>query len=158
MIHLTGHKNIQSLNTYSFFSLDQQQLISKTLSCYVSIKPKLVDTTSLENVCEMDDADLMFPFELDAVNTLLASEAVVIPLKNSCLQPMATNNLQVLIETDGSTINHWTIVFASSTMTEPSYDHNKVSDSDNMTLNTSSFMPNQLNSATTATVKVQVFE
>ena len=61
---------------------------------------------------------------------------------------MVTNIVQVLIESDGSTINHWTRVFVPSTMTIPSCDYDKVSDLDNMTFNISSFMPNQLNTTT----------
>ena len=117
------------------------------MSSYVPIKPKLVDTTSHEDFCKMDGRNLMFLFELEAVNTLPASEVVVIPSKKSCLQPMATNSVQVSIEADGSTINHWMRVFVPSTMTEPSCDHDKVSDSDNMTFNSGSLMLNQLNTA-----------
>ena len=148
VMQLTGHKNVQSLNSHSCLSLDQQKSMSKTLSSYVPIKPELANATSHEDFCEMDNADLMFPFELDALNTLPASKAVVTPSKNSNLQPMATNGVQVPTEADGSTINYWTRVFVPSMMTEPSCDHDKVSDSDNMTFNIGSFMPNQLNTAT----------
>ena len=45
-------------------------------------------------------------------------------------------------------MNHWTRVFVPSTMTEPSCDHDKVSDSDNMTFKIGNYLPNQLNTVT----------
>ena len=61
---------------------------------------------------------------------------------------MATNSVQGPSKADGSTINHWTRVFVQSTMTVPSCDHDKISDSDNMTFNIGSLILNQLNTAT----------
>jgi hypothetical protein len=40
VMQLTGHKNIQSLNSYSSVSLKQQEAMSKTLSSWVPILPK----------------------------------------------------------------------------------------------------------------------
>jgi hypothetical protein len=50
VMQLTGHKNVQSLNSYSSLSVLQQQQMSKTLSSLLPIQPKPVSAVSTSTI------------------------------------------------------------------------------------------------------------